>query len=98
MSEVKLCPNDRIGIGPSALFIYKNRSHEDEASIPDLEEDPISFDFAAEECIEADNQGQKEEKEMIKKAQEEANKKAMEELTKNLDEEHRLNQEKLDQL
>lgn len=45
-SEVKLRPNDRITIGPSAMFLYKNVEHDDEASMPDPVDDPISFDFA----------------------------------------------------
>lgn len=57
MEEVKLRPNDRICIGPAALFIYKNKQKESEASMPDTEEDPITFDFASEEVIEADNVG-----------------------------------------
>ena len=55
-SEFKLHPNDRIAIGPSALFIFKNRAHEVEhGSMPDTEEDPITFDFADNEVIEAED-------------------------------------------
>jgi len=46
MSEVQLKPNDRIAIGPSALFLFKNVAHEALASMPDTPEDPIDFDFA----------------------------------------------------
>jgi len=63
MDSVKLRPNDRIAIGPSALFLYKNMKQEADASIPDNDDDPITYDFASEEVIEADNEGQKEEKE-----------------------------------
>ena len=84
MDEVKLRPNDRICIGPSAMFIYKNRNHEEEASIPDPDDDPITYDFAMDELIDAENEGQKEEKEMIKKAQEEMAKKAIADLNEKL--------------
>lgn len=50
MSEVKLAPNDRIQLGPNSLFLYKNRKFEHEASIPDTEEDPITFESAQEEA------------------------------------------------
>lgn len=45
----QLRPNDRICIGPSAFFIFKNRDKESEASMPDPEDNPITFDDAAEE-------------------------------------------------
>jgi hypothetical protein len=44
MNEVRLKPNDRICIGPSSMFIYKNKSKEHEASKPDTAEDPITYD------------------------------------------------------
>jgi len=31
--------------------LFKNKAKEDEASIPDPDDDPISFDFASEEVI-----------------------------------------------
>jgi len=31
------------------MFLYKNKQKEDQASLPDPEDDPITFDFAAEE-------------------------------------------------
>jgi hypothetical protein len=87
MEEVKLRPNDRIQLGPSALFLYKNRSKEAEQSRPDTEEDPISFDFAQDEVRMADQgisvedqvlaaetakQAEKETKEAIEKINNEA--------------------------
>ena len=50
-----LKPNDRICIGPSAIFLFKNKQKEEEASMPDADNDPITFDFAAEEV--ENNQG-----------------------------------------
>jgi hypothetical protein len=44
-----LKPNDRICIGPSAYFLFKNTLKEDEASMPDQAQNPILYDFAAEE-------------------------------------------------
>lgn len=44
-----LRPNDRIQIGPSAIFLFKNMQREQDASMPDPDDDPISFDFAADE-------------------------------------------------
>lgn len=52
MEAVKLRPNDRIAIGPSALFLYKNVSKEAEASLPDTAANPITFDFADNEVLE----------------------------------------------
>jgi len=51
LEGVILKPNDRICIGPSAIFLFKNKAKEDENSMPDPEDDPISFDFASEEMI-----------------------------------------------
>jgi len=31
--------------------LFKNKAKEDEASMPDPDDDPISFDFASEEVI-----------------------------------------------
>lgn len=55
-TPVQLKPNDRIAIGPSSFFVFKNRAHEDEASRPDTDEDPITFDFAEEECFQFDGE------------------------------------------
>jgi len=52
-----LRPNDRISIGPAALFIYKNKQMESEASMADTSDDPITHEFASEEIIEGDNVG-----------------------------------------
>lgn len=67
MEGITLKPNDRICIGPSAMFLYKNKLNEANCSMPDPEEDPISFDYATEEVIEAENEGSKSEKEELKK-------------------------------
>ena len=61
MKGVKLRPNDRICIGPSALFLFKHRDKESEASMPDTEADPITFDFASEEAEGAEIDMQKEQ-------------------------------------
>lgn len=53
---ILLKPNDRICIGPSAVFLYKNKANEAEASMPDPEDDPISFDFANEEVLNFENE------------------------------------------
>jgi hypothetical protein len=87
MDEVKLRPNDRICIGPASLFIYKNKQKEAEASMPDTDENPITHEFASDEVIEADNEGQKEEKEKMLKAQEEAAKRQQEEFNKKMEQE-----------
>ena len=87
MEGVILKPNDRICIGPSAIFLFKNKQKEEEASMPDPDEDPISFDFASEEVINFDNQTDKQKKEEEAKAIEEHNKKQMDELTSKLDKE-----------
>jgi len=55
MEGVVLKPNDRIAIGPGAMFLFKNKSKEAEASMPDPDDDPISFDFAADELANVEN-------------------------------------------
>jgi hypothetical protein len=54
MKGVVLKPNDRICIGPSAIFLFKHRDKESEASMPDTDAEPISFDFASAEAEGAD--------------------------------------------
>jgi hypothetical protein len=49
MEGVVLKPNDRICLGPSAMFLFKNKDKEAEASMEDPADDPISYDFACEE-------------------------------------------------
>ena len=46
-----LKPNDRIFIGPSAAFLLKYSSKEEQASIPDTNDNPITFDYASEEVL-----------------------------------------------
>ena len=53
MNEVKLAPNDRICIGPSAVFLFKNTEHDDKASKPDTVAEPITYDDADAEIQEA---------------------------------------------
>lgn len=48
-------PNDRVCIGPSAMFLFKNKQNEENASKPDTDEDPISYDFASEEVYAAES-------------------------------------------
>jgi hypothetical protein len=55
MEGVILRPNDRICLGPSAIFLFKNKKNEANASMPDPDDDPISFDLAAEEVANNDN-------------------------------------------
>ena len=56
-----LRPNDRICIGPSAYFIFKNKANEHNASMPDPSSDPISFEFANEEVVNYESQGLREQ-------------------------------------
>jgi len=55
MEGIVLKPNDRICIGPSAMFLFKNKDKESEASMEDNESDPISYDFACEEVAKVQN-------------------------------------------
>ena len=55
MEGVILRPNDRICLGPSAMFLFKNKKNEANASMQDPDDDPISFDLAAEEVANNDN-------------------------------------------
>ena len=54
MDGVALKPNDRICIGPNSIFLFKHRDRDEDASAPDTEDNPISFDFAFEEIAMAD--------------------------------------------
>lgn len=58
--KITLKPNDRICIGPSAVFLYKNIPKEEFASMPDPTDDPISYDFAAEEIYQAEEEENKD--------------------------------------
>jgi hypothetical protein len=49
MEGIVLKPNDRICLGPSAMFLFKNADKEADASMEDPADDPISYDFACEE-------------------------------------------------
>ena len=80
MDGVELKPNDRICIGPSAIFLFKNKQNEANASMPDSEEDPISFDFASDEVNNIENAAEREEQEEFKKQQEEEAKRAIAEM------------------
>ena len=84
MSEVRLCPNDRLCIGPSSYFIYKNRQHDEEQSMPDTDENPITLEFASEEVLQADHEEETKKMDDIKKAHEELAKKQMAELQERL--------------
>lgn len=54
---VLLKPNDRICIGPSAMFLFKHRAKEfHTALMPDHDDDPITFDFASEEVVKVQQQ------------------------------------------
>lgn len=55
MEGTLLKPNDRICLGPSAMFLFKNEDKKDEASMPDNPDDPISYDFACEEVAKIEN-------------------------------------------
>jgi hypothetical protein len=60
IDPIVLKPNDRICIGPSAVFLYKNIPKEAEcASMPDPASDPISYDLAAEEIYNAEEEEKK---------------------------------------
>lgn len=58
MEGIVIQPNTRVCIGPSAIFLYKNKLREEFADMPDPEDDPISFDFASEECVEYDTKAE----------------------------------------
>ena len=59
MEPKLLQANDRICIGPSAIFLFKNKSKENESTREDTEENPILFDDACEEVYEAENAEEK---------------------------------------
>ena len=49
MGGITLRPNDRICLGPSSMFLFKHMAKEEEASRPDPEDDPITYDLALDE-------------------------------------------------
>lgn len=59
---VLLKANDRICIGPSAIFLFINRLQEQEASMPDTLDNPITFDFASEEILNNEDKDREEKK------------------------------------
>lgn len=61
MDGVILKPNDRICLGPSAIFLFKNKAKEDASTMKDSDEDPINFDTAADEVAQNENLAEKAE-------------------------------------
>lgn len=53
MTGVILRSNDRICLGPLTIFLYKNNLNEHDQSMPDTLDKPITYDFASEEILEA---------------------------------------------
>ena len=49
MSGIRLRPNDRICLGPSSMFLFKHMAKAGDASRPDPEDDPITYDVALDE-------------------------------------------------
>ena len=77
MQSYVLQPNDRICIGPSAMFLFKNKAQEANASMPDTDDDPISYDFAAEEVSAIENKEVLDAQQATQKAMAEESKKKM---------------------
>ena len=77
MDCVILKPNDRICLGPSAFFLFKNKADEENASMPDTDEDPITFDDASEEIVKYDTKIEEEEQKL--RSQEQARRRRFEE-------------------
>lgn len=80
MDPVKLKPNDRICIGPSAIYLFKNNAKLDDSCHQDAADDPITFDFASDEVYVAENAEADAEKAAAAAEMEAAHKKAMEEM------------------
>ena len=59
--------NDRICIGPAAFFLFKNKRLEADQSMADDDEDPISYDFAADEVSRIENEAQRKDQDEMKK-------------------------------
>ena len=59
MDGMILKVHDRICFGLSSIFLYKNKSKEDEAGMPDTDENPINYDQAVEEVSQIENEDQK---------------------------------------
>jgi len=49
LEGVVLKPNDRICLGASTMFLFKHADREDQASLPDTAESPITYNSALEE-------------------------------------------------
>ena len=62
-----LSPNDRICIGPSAIFLFKNKQKETADTKPDTDEYPISFDEASDEVYDVENADEKKIQEETKR-------------------------------
>mmetsp|Transcript_1275 Transcript_1275/g.1527 ORF Transcript_1275/g.1527 Transcript_1275/m.1527 type:complete len:579 (+) Transcript_1275:943-2679(+) len=95
---VTLKPNDRVCIGPSAVFLFKHKDKESEASMPDPEDDPISFDFASEEVINVENADQIAAEEDYKRKEQEDSKNALKALEEKLEAETRKKKEEIEKM
>ena len=87
MDGLVLKANDRICIGPSAIFLFKNDSKLDDSCMKDPADDPISFEFASDEVYEKEQGKEKEAANAHKAEQEAANAAEMAEMKKKLEEE-----------
>lgn len=91
-----LKPNDRICIGPSAIFLFKNKQKEAEASMPDPDDDLITFDFAAEEVESKSASAEKEAQQKLQKEMAEANAAKLAALEAKMEEEKKHHQDEMD--
>lgn len=59
MNGLVLRPNDRICFGPNTIFLFKHKAREQSASMRDVADEPILFDFASDEILEEENKQEK---------------------------------------
>jgi len=91
MDGMVLKPNDRICLGPSAIFLFKNNAKASEASMEDTDENPISFDTAADEVAQNENLAEKAEQEKNRAEQEASAKKMVADLEAKMEAERAAN-------
>lgn len=97
MDPVTILPNDRIIIGGSSYFLYKNRAYEKMAKIPDTDENPITFDFADDEML-GNDEDQEAQFEMLHQEHQAMRRETIRELEHKLGEEEKDKVEQIEKL
>jgi hypothetical protein len=77
-----LKPNDRLIFGTNSVFLFKDATSKSTESLPDPDDDPVTWEHAQKECSDLEDAASKKGQEEMLKRQEEEAKAKMDELRK----------------